>query len=159
MTITYISRKKICEAIAKEPTTRLNAGDFALSPSETGHVRSKSCSVCAVGAVMRSVLNPRLYASDIETSAVRTMRIEDPKKRSHYSGDIPPKKLLEKKQYMHALSSLFEREFIEKGICSMSGRQRARAVKQLKKDCIAFVQANFPARVALDIVEVNEDRY
>jgi hypothetical protein len=150
MTIVSVSRKKICDAIAKEPTTRLNAGSWVDEGGDVRHheVRSRDCTVCAVGAVMRNaLLHPRQEAFNIENAAQASIL-----SASNIGLHGDPMAEIRKGRYMAALSSFFEGQFVERDIPYVHNtRARMKAVKQLKADCIKFVRDNFPAQLEINI--------
>lgn len=146
MTIVSISRKKICEAIEKEPTTTLAAGEWIQFESE-GKVKSKHCSVCAVGAVMRNALLDRNQdAEAVHDASLAATKFGNPI-------SLNPEHQAEQGHYMSSLSSFFEREYSERDIWMFDpGTKKHREeMKKVKKDCIAFVKKNFPAKIEIDI--------
>lgn len=147
MTTVSISRKKICEAIAKEPTTTLQGGSWAASDGKARYhssVRTRNCKVCAVGAVMRNAcLAPTQVWGNIQAAADASTGNGDPRGDALHEA--------KKGRYMAALSSFFEGEFEDRRIIFLRGRERMAAVKQLKTDCIRFVEKNFPSKLEIDI--------
>lgn len=150
MTIVSISRKKICDAIAKEPATRLARGNWVGVNSEDDKVKSKDCSVCAVGAVMRNALLDREQpAESIDDASIAAMKHEKVRFSQFANGN--PDRMVAQSKYMGALSAFFETEYYIREIGWMSGSTRTRALRKLKADCIKFVRKNFPATVQVNI--------
>lgn len=146
MTVVSVSRKKICDAIALEPTTTLNAGTWVHGETVETPMRSRECTVCAVGAVMRrALLHPNQSAHAIEDAAQAAVG------NGLCGAYGNPTEEIKKGLYMSALSAFFEGEFADRNLYDVEGRTRTAAMNKLKKDCIKFVQKNFPAKVEIDI--------
>lgn len=151
MTIVSISRDKICEAIAKEPATRLQAGSWIHFSTRydrgPAKVKSKNCSVCAVGAVMRNALLNR----DQDAYAVTSASLAAVK-GAPCDGDTSPVQLAKRGRYMNALSVFFEREWENRiEFSGISDRAHNKIVSEIKADCIDFVKKYFPKTVKIDI--------
>jgi len=150
MTIVSISRKKICDAIAKEPATRLAYGSWIGNYDEFTKVKSRDCTVCAVGAVMRNALLDREQPAEaVDDAAIAAMKFEKVRYSQYANGD--PDKMAARGSYMGALSCFFEGEFHLREIAWMNGSTRATALRKLKADCIKFVRKNFPATIQVNI--------
>jgi hypothetical protein len=150
MTIVSVSRKKICAAIAKEPTTTLVPQHWVAGRKYTDQVKSRDCYVCAVGAVMRNaLLHPKQPALSIGDAASAAVSAEG----GSCDAGADAVEEAENGSYMSALSAFFETEAEYRGINQMGSRTRKRkeAMKKLKKDCIKFVKKNFPSKLEIDI--------
>lgn len=148
MTVVSVSRKKICDAIAKEPTTALEGGNW-FNLNEEGETTLTNCSVCAVGAVMRNAcLDRRQPAHAIEDAALAATVSRGVAAHS----DETPESLAADRFYMNALSVFFERGYnYTHRIWDLQGRSRMLAVKALKVECIDFVKKNFPPKIEIYI--------
>jgi hypothetical protein len=185
MTVIRISRKKICDAIEKEPTKTLspgawvkdadgealdgNAVNFATriydwdvgmeNPELAPKLNSKDCSVCAVGAVMRSVLDPEQAVNAIASASMTSLGVG----RADAGLNMAIIQAKEGK-YMAALSCFFEAHpnhheienipyRVAKGLIkkNTAERKRRKLVKEVKKDCIKFIKKNFPGYIEIDI--------
>lgn len=146
MTTVRISRNQIIKAIKKEPLKTLRPGNFVLLHGRNEKVKNKTCSVCAVGAVMRNaLLAPTQSAKFIERAADSN--------NGAICGD--PQSELYDENYMAALSSFFE--------LHADNIRRAREderidheltlkeTKQLRAETLRFVKDCFPKHVDVDI--------
>lgn len=147
MTIVSISRKKICDAIEKEPTTTLAGGQWIDTRSDKDKVKTKACSVCAVGAVMRNALLDRNQdAEAVHDASVAATEGANPISFNPYDQ-------AKVGYYMSSLSSFFEARYSGRAIYDLKvgTKKHRKEIKALKKDCIDFVKANFPAKIEIDI--------
>ena len=128
-----IRRSDIVIALAFEP---LMPGAWA----RTDGTPISECSVCAVGAVVRSVLHE--YPSAMSCRALMK-DIHDP-----CTNDVA--KLLENKDYFAALSNYFEQKY---GRACYDQDDSERFIGQVtvedRKDLIRFVMKNFPANLTV----------
>lgn len=120
-----ITRKQVLKAIANEP---LSAGSFIVNDNSKTY---KQCSVCAVGAVLRSTLleidNPR----DLDFFAnrlTRTIRYGITETYIDYIDEI-----LTTKNYLQALSIKFE------WLCT-----QYKTMKTVRKHLAIWVKKNLP---------------
>ena len=167
MTIVKISKEKIIKAIEKEPLKTLRAGSWCgdgYSDDMSAAIKdsSKSCSVCAVGAVMRNVLldkNQPIYM--ISDAAAAAVSDADPMAGFGSLTEIRSRalyQLRENKSPMAALSSYFEgvwQFYAEKALesnpeCCYAEPSRE-DVKLIREKTVAFVKRHFPKHVEVDI--------
>lgn len=160
MTIISVSRNKIIEAIRHEPVESLKGGAW-VDERRGSKVKDKNCSVCAVGAVMRKVLDPKQSVVKIRKAAMEALGNGEPT-GDHYSE-------IEEGRYMAALSCFFEESF-EENMRKMTEELQEhfndtylrdpvdhfrkmynKAVNQTRKDTIDFVKTNFPKEIKIDI--------
>lgn len=176
-----VTKARIARAIAKEPVltpgawasmvkdakARLDPDDLYTGFDETMlkklKTKSKDCAVCAVGAVMRDILDPSQNACAIENASEQA--VTGPSGYLH-EFDIAPviytkedrkglyknaKETVAAGAPMAALSMLFE------GLSSYYRQQRnsreltTRDLAQIRRSVVAFVQTNFPYKVTIDI--------
>jgi len=129
-----LTRQNIIRALKTEPLQR-RAWFHASQCADTSVL--KECPVCAVGAVMRKCLNIMNSNKAIEltqgvacyTSEIKADGIT---KTEYIQG------LLENKNYLGALSVLFE---------SQSKAENSRVTANNRKELIAFVKNNFPKTI------------
>lgn len=146
MTVVSVSRKKICDAIAKEPTTRLEDGNWYDADSDSGLT---DCSVCAVGAVMRNACLDRRQPAHAIADAAWAATASSRHVAAH--SIETPESLVADRFYMNALSVFFEKGYNDLEIWGLQGRSRMLAVKALKAECIDFIKKNFPPKIEIDI--------
>jgi hypothetical protein len=138
----YFSKKKIIEALKKEP---LKAGNwFHYSSAST----RDACEVCAVGAVFRTNLVASKLAHRYDAGELiaynyapdfLNTRVPIHIRAVDGSGDI--ERQLAKGYYLRALSNFFEK--------SMTGKKRV--TTQIRVSLVHFVKKNFPERVKLEV--------
>jgi hypothetical protein len=147
MTIVSITRSEIVKAIKKEPLKTLKAGHWVLG-KENSRVKNKTCSVCAVGAVMRNaLLAPNQVARAIDDAAwAATQDCE--------VADADPMDLIAEKSWMAALSCFFENLSSEIEEDSDEGYAHVlteKETKRLRDETVTFVKKNFPKKIEIDI--------
>lgn len=176
MTIVRITKNRVLKAIKNEPIKNLKAGSWMdlLNSTElfTGNIcelRNKSikddnCSVCAVGAVLRNILDPNCSAFDPSTAADSAVEVATPNWTYGATKEGLKEEALEfihNDKCMSALSIYFE------GLCclkinadlnlnhmSTGAAKRAMTPKQLapiRRSVLSFVEKNFPSHITIDI--------
>jgi hypothetical protein len=162
-----ITKKRIIKAIETEPALvpGLWVTYEGAAPANVGN--TANCSVCAVGAVMRSCMEPTQSANFIDSAASAAIEVEDnleaadtAELRSVQSFSetrkqiyARAKKQAENKLYMHSLSYVFE------GLTDLKGREEFRArrfiskaaMRSVRRSLVSFVKKNFPNKVVIDI--------
>lgn len=157
MTIVEISKAKIIKAIESEPLKTLKANswiDIWRGNAANPRVDNKSCSVCAVGAVMRNaLLSKGQRALAIEDAAIAAMGDD--------SANHDWERSLEKKNWMAALSAFFESAdseirnalddvFLEFQSSYYDDMELIIA-RELRARTASFVKDNFPDKIQVDI--------
>lgn len=151
MTIVRISKQRIIEAISSEPLRNLRSGDWALpEESQALTVGAKDCPVCAVGAVMRAVLDPEQDPDWLYSAAVASTSVETPLCAGGLEGVIPSKREV-KKAPMVALSGFFEQECADAKRRTHSFGLSRHQMRRIRKKVIEFVEENFPPTMLIDI--------
>lgn len=142
MTTIEVSKKDIIKALETEP--KLFSGAWALTKrrSDAGLARIKvadDCRVCAVGAVMRSVLAPTQPAKAIVRAALAATDGAQALTYADYA-----KVELRAGRPMAALSCVFEFAELRRGWFDKEGEAGRAAAT-------AFVKEHFPKRIRIDI--------
>lgn len=159
MTVVEITKQRVIKAIKEEPLLR-GGSWFAFSDNAPDDFDfkllvgdKKNCTVCAVGAVLRDVLDKQSLAFDIDDAVDgcidQGLPISD--LSSYESIEDTLKALLIDKHYMNALSVLFETSWdkaMEKNDYNDLSRHQ---IYRIKQKLIKFVQKNFPAKIQIDI--------
>lgn len=146
MTTVEISRKKIIQAILKEPVDTLKGGYWVTEDKQGVKqlVKNKTCAVCAVGAVMRNVVLNKYQ--NIEC-------INDAAQKAASSSD-------ESGKWMLKLSDFFENHYWNnrsnfENDWSLSLNKRRKllraATEKTRKETIKFVKENFPEKILINI--------
>lgn len=163
MTTIKVSRKKIIDAIKSEPLETLKAGSFVHFKGSGGRakVNNADCSVCAVGAVMRQVLDSKQPATKIDHASYAALK-------GHSAIDEDETECLNKGLYIAALSSFFEREYREYMLDVFSDatnevedgeyingatldKKIMTAKRKIRAETIQFVKKNFPEDIFIEI--------
>lgn len=160
MTTIQITRKRVLKAISSEPLKLLKHGSFIwgsedefgneLNPSKIG----KDCPVCAVGAVMRSVLDPN-------QSEERLCKVANNSMKSYCAEpemDFEDKKQLAaevdyiaKKAPMAALSQMFE------GLCHLAERRSKTGyisrhqMRRIRQNLIVWAKRSLPETMKINL--------
>lgn len=132
-----ITKQEILKAIKTEP---LRAGHFIGASDEFGYEKlnskkGKSCTVCAVGAVLRNKIK------DVTIQDFNSICANSVEYWTEFSG-MEAQYLIEKKDYLSALSVEFE---------TLSNKFKTKAA--IRKKLIKFVQDNFPKTINVKIVK------
>lgn len=144
MTQIRMTKAEIIRAIEKEPVTRLRAGSW-YDGSYDRRV-SKTCSVCAVGAVMRSVVSPYERGQAILEAAVAAVR---------GAGDVESSRgvyeNLRDERWMAALSSFFESTWRATLVGNDWKHLTPKQIEGVRTRAVAFVREYFPRSIVIDI--------
>jgi hypothetical protein len=168
MAIVRITKNRIMKAIKNEPALRPGSWiDIMKVYEKSGNVqvggwefmnkvnaKDKECSVCAVGAIMRDILDPTSTARKLDSAAAQATSGSAIHFDS-YENDLSRSAIIKrakedvfKGRYMNALSVLFE------GLGELKGGWESltpRDIAGLRRSAIAFVKKNFPHSVEIDI--------
>lgn len=132
-----ITKARVIKAIKKE--TRLAPGIFI-----TGDTKDSSCTVCAVGAVLKE----KFWGySELEIDLIVSENYQ-------VSGSDPVNEILEEGRYWTALSYFFEQtaqrlDLTRYESMSLETPRDKKKVKALRKATIDFVKKNFPNRLKI----------
>lgn len=174
MSSVVITRARIAKALLNEPVllpgtwvsmteefketceTDYNSDGYYLDQMPKD-LKTKDCSVCAVGAVMREILDPHqklsaiskassaatIYGNFVGNGALTRYEMRRARKEAL---DI-----LNSGNPMSALSYLFESLGDYYIMKSPSGKLRLRDIKAIRSAVVDFVEKNFPYKVTIDI--------
>lgn len=170
MTILDVSKQTILKAI-KEETSFTNGAwsefDGPYSIDEYGvndepKVADKKCQVCAVGAVLRNVLDPDLNYSAIETVATRAVNHNFKMEPAYFydNNDVETdarnliakaENLKDDRLYLNALSVYYEGLCkVRKHLTNQDDLSRHQLYR-IKKKLLKFIEKHFPKRLNIDI--------
>jgi hypothetical protein len=144
-----ITKAQAIEAIRTEP--KLRPGSWASPTSSTNSPKvgdETNCRVCAVGAVLRDLLNPALFYGAIQDAAAANTEdhIYTALGFTREAVEAETRALLQKGAVWNALSVLFEGYF---GLIPRPGALGT--TEQIQEAVCGFVDAEFPEDWALDI--------
>lgn len=165
MTIISITKKRIMKAIKNEPASNLRNGDWVHSApdflryQDDRSIKEVDCPVCAVGAVMRSVLDKNQAILFVGRAAAASMT------GGQSAPDIDMKtepvspegfkwtafEMASQGFYMASISYLFE------ALCEMYKYENCcqrippLQMANIKRSVIAHIDRNFPYKIQIDI--------
>ncbi len=179
MAIVEVTRSRILKAIKTEPIKTLRPGQWVGYPrgfSWNKTVAEKSCSVCAVGAVMRNVLDPSQSYEWIDNAARQATDIgglilaphyNDLKYKVNPSGVGFIRKVLTKRQmvtqlkksalkYLNEKNCMAVLSYLFEGLCGIASKGHYdkltnTQLANIRRSVYSFVKNNFPHKVKIDI--------
>ena len=146
-----ITKKRIKTAILEEPYFK--AGSWVRDTRDRQVGDRKSCSVCAVGAVLRSVLDDKQPAEMIKKAAAKAAprRFGIASIMDKISRHKILKSQIRNEQYMNALSTYFESIWFEADRRTDEMEISRHQVYRIRKKLVKFVDKNFPRKIVVDI--------
>jgi len=146
-----VSKEIILEALRKEP---LKAGNWIhYFPWEDSREAAKTCEVCAVGSILRSVISDPTLTDGASMAAITTNGDDDIEgivygfsTESELFGNLIGNKMARLSQYFEGLSYLAAGR-TNKNKYELSRHQ----IYRIRRKLISYVEKNFPKNLVIDI--------